>query len=385
MVSLSCATQEQLGFDRRITLLDDTSFLYEFPPTSQKTDAASKEYTGTTTSPAVEGDETSTVVDAAAESAAADVPTTAEGDDAPDSELKPIYYKTTGQLSEFRAYRVAGRTTRIFKGKQVVSKEDPTPLPDAEDVVVKDIWIGADSPTELEIQQRLFKDIEDLRIQHPNGLATHVLLGYFGEQEARELDSWLWDDRYKDLFLCVDSESVGQGNKAVHPKAWDSDDIFVPEQPTPGESYAGTGDRTAFSIPPTVAPPSQTPLGPTYTAQIPSSRRGFSPKKRCFYIFKQVCTRVSDLATLGDAIGVIRHAYLGELYCPQHTELFFLTLLYQPSCLCSAQDGSTETLAMEIFWRRQRMVASLGKVDCLTWSMRGSSHQKMLVAQIRRL
>lgn len=46
----------------------------------------------------------------------------------------------------------------------------------------------------------------------------------------------------------------------------------------------------------------------------PSPQRGFSPKKRCSFIFRDTCTRVSALATLGDAMDVlrIRQTHLNE-------------------------------------------------------------------------
>ncbi|KAF5324426.1 hypothetical protein D9611_004050 [Ephemerocybe angulata] len=39
-----------------------------------------------------------------------------------------------------------------------------------------------------------------------------------------------------------------------------------------------------------------------------------SPKKRCFFVFPEICTRVSDLPSLGDAMSVLNQAYFGWVH-----------------------------------------------------------------------
>lgn len=281
LTALSCATKEQLGFDPRITLLDDKSYLYEFPAT--------------------EKDSTATVTHEREEQRKPTPPSTTA---AATTNSQAVYFRTSTPLGEVRAFRVAGRTTRVFKGKQVISKENPTPVAGAIDVVVKDVWIGADSPTEVQIQQQLFDDIEDFAKSPEKDWKKHPLLEEF-DKDIALLEPLLTESRYKEFFLRAVRESVGERNLPVHPEAWDSDQIFTTKPPLVKEAPAMTTGARTGTTPATTAPPP-----PLAGGDRPSLLQAFSPKKRCFFLFEEVCTRVSELPTLGEAMDVLRQTHL---------------------------------------------------------------------------
>lgn len=350
LVSLFCATEEELGYDHRITLLPDGSFLYEFQAEGD---------TGY-----LESGQLDTIP----------VP-------------KAVYYRTTEPLVGGRAFCVAGRTTRIFKGKQVVSKEDPSPVQGAKDVVVKDGWIGVDSPTEFQNQKQLFGDIEKLATDFPGGWKTHPILEEFHEEDLSELASLLSGERYKDLFLCVARESVGEGSKPVHPDAWESKDVFTLDDPIQEGSHNITNERMNPSVMVTAATRPRAPEQyDAFGIKLPSLRQTFSPKKRCFFVFNDICTRVSSLPTLGDAMSVLRQTYLGKwLLCSFIRDYSGLTFIYQPLFSCSVLDGSTAISVLEISWRQREMAESHGRQNSPTWSTHGSFHPMTLATLTVRL
>ncbi|KAJ3516638.1 hypothetical protein NMY22_g14153 [Coprinellus aureogranulatus] len=270
LVSLSCASKEQLGYDPRITLLDDKSYLYEFPASDGPLAASGADATE-------------------ALAVAPSLAVTASSDSTATSQPSVVYFKTIGGLGEARSFHVAGRTTRVYKAQQVISKKNTTPIPGAPEVVVKDVWIDADGLTEVEIQKRLFHDIQAFAA---GDWENHPLLEMLPSHTKEEFGEMLAEERYKGLFLRATMENVGCANKAVHPDAWDSDKIFQE-----------TTDRNFMR-----------PAHGTAEQEIPSTCRAFSPKKRCFYVFPDVCTRVSALPTLGEAMDVLYETHIALLF-----------------------------------------------------------------------
>ncbi|KAF5334192.1 hypothetical protein D9611_014508 [Ephemerocybe angulata] len=213
-------------------------------------------------------------------------------------------FKTTEAIGDHTgSLRVSGHTTRVWKAVEVANIDgDPlTGTGDgmkAEGVVIKDVWIDATAETEKEIQDKIFKSINEF-VESPEPWKGHPCLAKFTPLQFADLESLIVDKQYRKCFLRIRETHQSQPSKAVAKDSWMHDDPF-----------------TVSETPQTAIPP-QLPstLGATNLVQsAPDNVNGriearYPPKKRCFFMFDEICTRVSHLPTFGDAVDILRQTY----------------------------------------------------------------------------
>ncbi|KAF4614574.1 hypothetical protein D9613_002438 [Agrocybe pediades] len=258
LTALLTADRDKLGYDNRISMLSGGKFFYKMPPAGKQTSGRC-------------------------------------------FLLKEI-------VSEVRALRVSGRTSRIFKVVEVDCNNEA--LKPEKEFVLKDVWIKAGALTEAQIQAEILSKIKEFS-ERPEGWRSHPLLSAFDDAETNLTDALaplLESGAYEELFLKATAESIGEPCIAVHPEAWDSDDIFMLPPPSAGGDEAlGSGQRIGSTNPGRVSSSTGTPRH----GQPLSATRAFKPRKRCFFLYDDVCERVSRLPTLGDVMDVMHQATLG--------------------------------------------------------------------------
>ncbi|KAG2008908.1 other/FunK1 protein kinase [Coprinopsis cinerea AmutBmut pab1-1] len=203
ITSLLSATDDRLGYDPLITLLPDGSYVYTLPPDGSRTAAH--------------------------------------------------FYQTVELVSEFHSSDPGGRTSRIWKVRQVTSPSDPSPISGTADMILKDATLDARLPTEADNQRQLFDDITAFA-KDENWRARPIVK----EFTARDLDilsDALEGDNFKRYFACITASYV--------------------------------------SAPCTVAGGDLCP-----EASNPA-------RHRCFFIFDSICTPLHDIPTLGDAMDIL--------------------------------------------------------------------------------
>lgn len=239
----------------------------------------------------------------------------------------PMYFKTTNSIVEARSSRIAGRSTRVWKAIQVRSKDDATPVGGAKEIVLKDCWMEGEGRSELEIQRKLFEDIEAFK-NRPEGWRQHPFFvpcpdpvegaqptkrePAFTQEQLDDVEDLLQDDKYKGLFLRIAFEHKGDNSIPIHACAWQSDEIFPDDKEANEEAEKDntTSPRKSLASSKknlTTQPPSRSQ---DLKASGPSPR-AFAQKRRCLTIFREVCTQIDHLPTVGDAIDVLRGAHSG--------------------------------------------------------------------------
>ncbi|KAJ2919085.1 hypothetical protein MD484_g1306, partial [Candolleomyces efflorescens] len=203
------------------------------------------------------------------------------------SESGPRRFKTTHSIFEHRALSVAGRMTRVFR---VVELEGQTnePKKGVKPMVLKDVWLDEGSETEMEIQKKLFADIEKFAEQ-PKWREAPSLAGFVDEEYAGDMSAFaelLQGERYKDLFLVVRDGSTGEASKPLPPSAW---------TPT-SKLFYSVADASQTSAP-VLRPQSQINDG---------IYRDNASKRRSFLLFDDECTRVYCLPKTRDVFAVLR-------------------------------------------------------------------------------
>ncbi|EAU89707.2 other/FunK1 protein kinase [Coprinopsis cinerea okayama7 len=211
LVGFLSATEQQLGYDSLVTLLQDRTYVYELPPDGQR--------------------------------------------------LEPLYYRTIELVSEIHAQDPAGRSTRVWRVQRVVSKTDPTQIPGEPEVILKDAFLDRHTPTEADVQERLFQDITVF--SRKKDWRNQSILKDFPSADLQYLAEALTGENFKNYFSCITDKFLS----------------------APLDT-------------------STLPLGQTSTSGT-SAHPGL-PKRRCFFVYELICTPLSDIPTLGEAIDVLR-------------------------------------------------------------------------------
>ncbi|KAG2008942.1 other/FunK1 protein kinase [Coprinopsis cinerea AmutBmut pab1-1] len=153
--SLICATPAGLGYDQKVTLLSDQTYVYELPPDTERT--------------------------------------------------TPAYFKTIHLLSDREA---SIHRARVWRVKRVVSNSDLRRVPGTRDEVLKDVYVDEHAKTEADIQDDLFHDIASFA--RNEDWRSHVLLKDLEKEDLDPLESALEGENFKHLFLRIVAKHLNE-------------------------------------------------------------------------------------------------------------------------------------------------------------------------------
>ncbi|KAG2009007.1 other/FunK1 protein kinase [Coprinopsis cinerea AmutBmut pab1-1] len=255
MIALFCATDEQLGFDPLVTVLDDGSFVYKFP---------------------------------------------SDGDNGKDT-----FYRTQGVVFHSRPLTLTGRSTRVWKVQQVDPDNGYTRVEGTKDMVLKDASMEADARTEDEIQKEMFSDIEGLGNNASSPWQKRPVVEAFDDEEKASLADLLDDtERMKDFFSCIVKSSTAEPSLPVAPEVW-ADPTLFPHS----ESVQLPLDLYQTNRPDS-GNPKPSGKGTAVNPMEPACRDHFPPKKQCRYIYPDVYAPLYDIPTLGEAVDILKQCVL---------------------------------------------------------------------------
>ncbi|KAF5334181.1 hypothetical protein D9611_014510 [Ephemerocybe angulata] len=205
-----------------------------------------------------------------------------------DSAGSSRFFKTTGVVQEASSERLSSGTTRVWKAVEVANFEGDELVPNVapKEVIIKDVWIDAKAETEKEIQEKVFKSIDDF-IEGSQSWRDHPCLAEFEPSQLSDLETLVANKMYRDRFLRVRQDHQS-GMRPVSITPIKTQRIQSKYQRT----------KTSQTVP--------TGQGDTDADTSRKIHAEFTPKKRCFFFFDDVCTRVSHVPSLGDAMTVLR-------------------------------------------------------------------------------
>ncbi|EFI27005.1 other/FunK1 protein kinase [Coprinopsis cinerea okayama7 len=251
-VFLFCATDKQLGLDPLVTLIEGKHFLYHLPPNETR--------------------------------------------------IRSQYYLTSDCISEYRPLRLRGRATRVWRVKQVKSATDHRRVDGTADMILKDVSVSSDAPTENFIQSCIFRDMANFS-RDPNWRARDILRDCT-EEELDEIAGALEREKFRSFFSCVTEYHIGTSGPLVIPSAWRIPAIFVePKKQSQRDSkvHANPGPQSTKGT--SMQPCSQ--VNPTPAVDhIP--QQVLVPRKQCRYVYGEVYTPLNEIQTLGEAIDVLK-------------------------------------------------------------------------------
>ncbi|EAU89865.2 other/FunK1 protein kinase [Coprinopsis cinerea okayama7 len=194
MVSLFCATDEQLGLNSLVEVLGDGSFVFKFPSSGDNGDAT--------------------------------------------------FYQTQGAGSQNRSPTLTGRCTRIWKVRQVDPSNGYAKV-GTKVMILKDISLHADARTEDDIQKSLFTDIRDFGNNEQKPWQSQPIVRDFGDEDKESLAHILEGDRFMDFFSPIIQAHAGAPSLPVVPNA-----SFESIRPDPGYQRTKEDEATEPKDPP---------------------------------------------------------------------------------------------------------------------------------------
>ncbi|KAG2008895.1 other/FunK1 protein kinase [Coprinopsis cinerea AmutBmut pab1-1] len=256
LVSLFCATDEQLGLDPLVSLVGTKDFLYRFPPSETR-------------------DSTH-------------------------------YYLTIHSITEYRSLHLRGRSSRVWKVKRVYSAENHERMAGTTDMILKDLSLSTDTPTEAHIQGELFKDIGDV-LKDPNWREREILRNC-SKKDLDAMAEVLKDENsFMDFFSCIAEHHTGVASLPVWAEGWRLPVVFEDPQVDIQADAANSKVR--------VQPPSRPVKASVDTASdkgkapIPADailQQPLEPRHQFRAVYNHIYTPLHNIMTLGEAVDIIK-------------------------------------------------------------------------------
>lgn len=232
---------------------------------------------------------------------------------------KKISFRTIRARAPMRPICISGRTTRIWEVIEVASLRDYIPVKGAVPVILKDVWLDAESPTEGENQDDIFRAVDQFVADglkaHPGGdgmmrfINSEPRFQHFNDRTKERLGSLLTGQKYRELFLTKILEWQGELTKRRHR------DACRPEKPL--FALASTEGKAGMASLATTPGPSTHVMPATkVTSVVPQpseivAQRRYAQKKQVRFVYKEVCTELHNMDTFGEVLDVARQALDG--------------------------------------------------------------------------
>ncbi|KAI8974041.1 hypothetical protein BD414DRAFT_498981 [Trametes punicea] len=220
--------------------------------------------------------------------------------------LENRFFKTLKCRDEYDDLYIAGRATRVWEVVEVASFDDTAALPNAQPMILRDVWLDHGSDTEREIQEKIFARCDELGRNFPPK-DDHRLFEV-DDATRKLLHQRLKDGSYKQLFLTVKADYRGATSKnraegfTPAPDAFGELVYINQEAKTPGsDAQRASTSRTPGARDPDVSTPSM---------QQASAPRGYKPKQRNFVVYEEVCSALHELDDLHDVVQALLDAVL---------------------------------------------------------------------------
>ncbi len=215
-----------------------------------------------------------------------------------------IYFQTIKTISEYHSYCISGRKTRVWRVKRIHSLGDPTFMDNMPEVVLKDLWLDADAPTERNIQDDVFKDIEEFAMKRRDApLAEPPEFTGLSQDRQQEIDQLLHADTYKRHFLTITHDHIGSVSKNIT-----RDSIADPTM-----LYAPDKKITSARSP--VVDRSRGRMHSTRSSMEvpakPERNRTFLAKRQYRVVFLEICTAMHGVKNFRSSLEALRGAVLG--------------------------------------------------------------------------
>ncbi|KAJ3005535.1 hypothetical protein NUW54_g4297 [Trametes sanguinea] len=188
------------------------------------------------------------------------------------------FFKTLKCRDEYDDLYIAGRATRVWEVVEVASFDDIAALPNAQRMILRDVWLEDGSDTEREIQRKIFERCDALGRDFPS--EHDPRLTDVDDATRTQLRQHLEDGSYKQLFLTIEADYRGAVSKPLA-------EGFTPYILDEPEYYLNQEARAQTDIP-----------------------REYKSRQRNFVVYQEVCSTLHELDDLYDVVQALLDALL---------------------------------------------------------------------------
>ncbi|EAU89710.2 other/FunK1 protein kinase [Coprinopsis cinerea okayama7 len=256
LVSLFCATDEQLGFDPLVSLVGTKNFLYTFPPSETR--------------------------------------------------ASTHYYLTIHSVTEYRSLHLRGRSSRVWKVKRVHSAKNHERVAGTTDMILKDLSLSTDTPTEARIQEEMFKDIGEL--SQDADWRKRDILRNCSKEDLDEMGEVLKDGTsFMKFFSCIAQHHTGSASLAICAKGWRLPSVF--EDPTVEVQAAAANSKVRIQLsakPPKTSADADLGKGKATVPTESIHQHPLEPRHQFRAVYDHVYTPLHDIMTMGEAVDIIK-------------------------------------------------------------------------------
>ena len=257
------ASKEELGYDPNVTRLDDGRYIFRIPGATQ-------------------------------------------GDQANQDK----FYRTIKPLSIYRSNNITGRHSRVWL---VDILESPTSTESKGGAVLKDVWLDGGALTERQIQDHLFRDIygfwTDPMVEKS---PVYKKLSYLGPELLGLVDGPFESAPFRDYFLHIEADWSGPAGPKLPSDSSRLPFFLLPKPQEVGEISIGPQATAASRSTAGIHRPIRSDVDTANDFVV----RPFNPKRQYRVAFKEICTPVDALATLGDVFVALEQALIRKSSIP---------------------------------------------------------------------
>ncbi|KAI0349306.1 hypothetical protein OH77DRAFT_1525784 [Trametes cingulata] len=217
--------------------------------------------------------------------------------------LDDRFFKTLKCRDEYDDLYIAGRATRVWEVVEVASFTDVAALPNAQHMILRDVWLEDGSDTEREIQRKIFERCDALGRDFPS--EHDVRLTGVDDATRTLLRQRLEDRSYKQLFLTIEADYRGAVSKPLAkgftpaPHIFDEPVYRLQEAKQHGSDPQRGLTSLHHSVPDPTVPQAQTGVS-----------REYKQRQRNFVVYQEVCSALHELDDLYDVVQALLDALL---------------------------------------------------------------------------
>ncbi|KAI9061254.1 hypothetical protein FKP32DRAFT_1594640 [Trametes sanguinea] len=211
------------------------------------------------------------------------------------------FFKTLECRDEYHDQFIVGRATRVWEVVEVTSFDDIAALPNAQRMVLRDVWLEHGSDTEREIQEKIFERCDALGRDFPS--ANDARLKDVDDATRTLLHQRLKDGSYKQLFLTIEADYRGAVSKPLAkgfiPAPYIFDEpVYLHQE---AKQHGSDPQRGLTSRNHSVPDPTKA------QTNVPCQ---YKPRQRNFVVYKEVCSALHELDDLYDVVQALLDALL---------------------------------------------------------------------------
>lgn len=216
-------------------------------------------------------------------------------------------FRSVDTIADYRSINITGRMTRILLVEELDTGEKEPPR-----FVLKDVWLDQDAPTERELQKAIFDDIVDFW-QGKSPFSDSPPLKAFKDMHVSLVDS----GDYKKYFLEIVADYRGKTSEPIATNSAPTRGLLDARYIAPAKPLASLIRLRVKTTRSSLPRGSHNVVNIESTSNVNAAPvpppRTYQQKQQYRVVFREFCTAVGDLSTIGEVVDVLHQVLTRKL------------------------------------------------------------------------